>query len=44
MDVLNNCIRAADAVTKCLSCLMGNEAMPNIWHRTAKFGNKYTKF
>ena len=27
MDVLNNCIRAIDAVVKCPSCLLGREAM-----------------
>jgi hypothetical protein len=43
IDIFNNRIRAADAITKCLSCLIGNEATPNIWYRTTKFGNKCTK-
>ena len=44
MDVLNNYIRATDAVTKYLSYLKGNEAMLNIWYRTTRFRSKYTKF
>jgi hypothetical protein len=30
IDILNNCIRAADAITKYLSYLIGNKAMLNI--------------
>jgi hypothetical protein len=29
-DVLNNCIRATDAVVKCPSYLLGREAIPVI--------------
>jgi hypothetical protein len=30
IDVFDNRIRATDAIAKCLSCLIGNEAMLNI--------------
>jgi hypothetical protein len=30
IDILDNCIRAVDAIIKCLSYLIGNEAMLNI--------------
>ena len=42
-DVLNNRIRATDAVVKCSFCLLSSKATPSIQHRTTRFKSIYTK-
>jgi len=43
IDVLNNCIIAADAIIKYPSYLLGSKATPIIWYRTTRFKSIYTK-
>src|SRR6266702_2490519 len=40
---LTNRMIATNAIVKCLSCLMGNEATPMIQHRTTRFRSICTK-
>jgi hypothetical protein len=43
IDILNNCIRATDAIIKCSSYLLSSRATSNIWYRTTRFKSIYTK-
>jgi hypothetical protein len=43
IDVLNNCIIAVDAITKCPSYLLGSKATLIIRYRTTRFKSIYTK-